>query len=52
MQEAENQIITDYEAYALRPHDSDLLIAAIKTQSGTQARAEKALDPQRPEMAH
>jgi IS5 family transposase len=30
LQEAENQIITDYEVYARRPHDSDLLIAAIE----------------------
>jgi IS5 family transposase len=31
LQEAENQIITDYEVYAQRPYDSDLLIAAIET---------------------
>jgi IS5 family transposase len=29
LQEAENQIITDYEVYAHRPYDSDLLIPAI-----------------------
>ncbi len=29
IQEAENQIITDYEVYDRRPNDSDLLIAAI-----------------------
>ena len=29
LQEAENQIITDYEVYAQRPHDSDLLVPAI-----------------------
>ncbi len=29
LQEAENQIITDYEVYAQRPYDSDLLIEAI-----------------------
>src|SRR5215471_6499551 len=29
LQEAENQIITDYEVYAQRPCDSDLLIPAI-----------------------
>jgi transposase, IS5 family len=28
LQEAENQIIVDYEVYARRPNDSDLLIAA------------------------
>ena len=31
LQEAENQIITDYEVYARRPHDSSLLVAAIET---------------------
>jgi IS5 family transposase len=29
LQETENQIIIDYEVYAQRPYDSDLLIAAI-----------------------
>jgi IS5 family transposase len=29
LQEAENQIITDYEVYPQRPHDSDLLVPAI-----------------------
>ena len=31
LQEAENQIITDYQVYAQRPYDSDLLITAIET---------------------
>jgi transposase, IS5 family len=31
LQEAENQIVTDYEVYDRRPNDSDLLIAAIET---------------------
>ena len=31
IQEAENQIITDYAVYAKRPSDSDLLIDAIET---------------------
>jgi IS5 family transposase len=31
LQEAENQIITDYEVYARRPHDSELLVAAIES---------------------
>jgi transposase, IS5 family len=31
IQEAENQIITDYAVYAKRPSDSDLLIGAIET---------------------
>ena len=31
LQEAENQIITDYQVYARRPYDTDLLLAAIET---------------------
>ena len=31
LQEAENQIIIDYEVYARRPNDADLLIPAIAT---------------------
>jgi transposase, IS5 family len=38
LQEAENQIITDYEVYAQRPHDSDLLIAAIETHQALMGR--------------
>ena len=30
LQEAENQIVTDYEVYARRPYDSDLLVAATR----------------------
>ncbi len=30
LQEAENQIVIDYEVYDRRPHDSDLLITAIE----------------------
>jgi IS5 family transposase len=30
IQEAENQIITDYEVYAERPNDSDLLVEAVE----------------------
>jgi IS5 family transposase len=29
LQEAENQIVIDYEVYARRPNDSDILVAAI-----------------------
>jgi IS5 family transposase len=29
LQEAENQIVVDYEVYARRPNDSDILVAAI-----------------------
>jgi len=39
LQEAENQIITDYEVYDRRPYDSDLLIAAIETHQALLARA-------------
>jgi IS5 family transposase len=38
LQEAENQIITDYEVYARRPCDSDLLIAAIETHQALLGR--------------
>ncbi len=31
LQEAENQIVVDYEVYARRPNDSDILVAAIET---------------------
>jgi len=31
LQEAENQIVTDYEVYDRRPNDADLLIAAVET---------------------
>jgi IS5 family transposase len=30
VQEAENQIITHYEVFAERPHDSDLLVPAVE----------------------
>jgi transposase, IS5 family len=38
LQEAENQIVTDYEVYARRPNDSDLLIAAIETHQARLGR--------------
>jgi len=38
LQEAENQIITDYQVYARRPHDSDLLVAAIETHQALLGR--------------
>jgi IS5 family transposase len=38
LQEAENQIIIDYEVYARRPYDSDLLVAAIETHQALLAR--------------
>jgi transposase, IS5 family len=39
LQEAENQIIIDYEVYARRPYDSDLLVAAIETHQALLGRA-------------
>jgi len=39
LQEAENQIITDYQVYPQRPHDSDLLVAAIETHQALLGRA-------------
>ena len=38
LQEAENQIIVDYEVYARRPNDSDLLIAAIAAHKAKLGR--------------
>jgi IS5 family transposase len=38
LQEAENQIVIDYEVYAQRPHDSELLIAAIETHQAMLGR--------------
>jgi len=38
LQEAENQIVIDYEVYAQRPHDSDLLIAAVETHQAMLGR--------------
>ena len=39
LQEAENQIVIDYEVYARRPNDSDILIAAIDTHRALLGRA-------------
>jgi IS5 family transposase len=39
LQEAENQIIIDYEVYGRRPNDSDLLVAAIDTHQALLGRA-------------
>lgn len=41
LQEAENQIVIDYEVYAQRPHDSELLIAAIETHQSMLGRASR-----------
>src|ERR1700730_700806 len=38
LQEAENQIVVDYEVYDQRPNDSDLLIAAIETHQARLGR--------------
>jgi IS5 family transposase len=39
LQEAENQIVTDYEVYEQRPHDADLLGAAIDVHEARLGRA-------------
>src|SRR5712672_2865400 len=39
LQEAEDQIVIDYEVYAQRPRDSELLIAAIETHQAMLGRA-------------
>ena len=38
LQEAENQIVIDYEVYAQRPNDADLLIAAVETHQAKLGR--------------
>jgi IS5 family transposase len=38
LQEAENQIVIDYEVYDRRPNDADLLIAAIETHHARLGR--------------
>jgi IS5 family transposase len=38
LQEAENQIVVDYEVYAQRPNDADLLIPAIETHRAKLGR--------------
>jgi IS5 family transposase len=38
LQEAENQIVTDYEVYARRPNDADLLIPAIDVHKAKLGR--------------
>jgi IS5 family transposase len=66
LQEAENQIVIDYEVYAKRPNDSDLLIPAIEmhatmlgrvphllaADAGFYSDKNEALVSQRPAMAH
>ena len=43
LQEAENQIVTDYEVYDRRPNDSDLLIAAIETHHARLGRTPRLI---------
>jgi IS5 family transposase len=43
LQEAENQIVIDYEVYARRPHDSDLLVPAIEMHQARLGRAPRLL---------
>src|SRR5205807_7313004 len=38
LQEAENQIVVDYEVYDRRPNDADLLIPALETHQARFAR--------------
>jgi transposase, IS5 family len=38
LQEAENQIVIDYEVYARRPNDSDILVAATDTHQALLGR--------------
>ena len=41
LQEAENQIVIDYEVYDRRPSDSDILIAAIEAHQAGLGRAHR-----------
>lgn len=43
LQEAENQIVTEYEVYARRPYDSDLLVAAIEAHQARLGRAPRLI---------
>jgi IS5 family transposase len=43
LQEAENQIVTDYEVYDRRPNDADLLIAAVETHQVRLGRIPRLL---------
>jgi transposase, IS5 family len=43
LQEAENQIITDYEVYTQRPYDSELLIAAIDAHHAALSRRRRGI---------
>jgi IS5 family transposase len=43
LQEAENQIIIDYEVYDRRPNDADLLVAALETHHARLGRIPRLL---------
>jgi transposase, IS5 family len=43
LQEAENQIVTDYEVYDRRPSDTDLLIPAIETHEAKFGRTPRVV---------
>ena len=43
IQEAENQIITDYEVYDQRPHDTELLVPAIETHEAKFGRTPRVV---------
>ena len=45
LQEAENQIITDYQVYPQRPYDSDLLVTAIETHQVLLGRVPRLVRP-------
>ena len=47
LQEAENQIIVDYEVYDRRPNDADLLIPAIEGACRTWWRRMRPFTPAR-----
>ena len=45
LQEAEDQMVIDYEVYDRRPSDSDLLIAAIETHRAMLGRPPHSTPP-------
>src|SRR5262245_217449 len=50
LQEAENQIVIDFEVYGQRPNDCDLLVPAIDVHQATLGRAPYSSLPTRPSI--
>jgi transposase, IS5 family len=52
LQEAENQIVIDYEVYAQRPNDSDLLMSAIEAHAAKLGRIPRLVAADRRVLLH